>query len=140
MELDTVNHRLRVSIGELIADEPAETIARTAMRGRMGTDAHIAWRARTPDAGASLRYEVPVRWEGRWRDYTVTIEGRADVVRREGLGVVVEELKSTLRSGDWLAGIALSSAHAEQCGFYACLLYTSPSPRDRQKSRMPSSA
>ena len=25
-------------------------------------------------------------------------------------------------------------------GFYDCLLYTSPSPRDRQKSRMPSSA
>ena len=24
--------------------------------------------------------------------------------------------------------------------FYSCLLYTSPSPRDRQKSRMPSSA
>ena len=24
--------------------------------------------------------------------------------------------------------------------FYNCLLYTSPSPRDRQKSRMPSSA
>ena len=24
--------------------------------------------------------------------------------------------------------------------FFACLLYTSPSPRDRQKSRMPSSA
>ena len=32
----------------------------------------------------------------------------------------------------------------ERMGFfgilYACLLYTSPSPRDRQKSRMPSSA
>ena len=25
-------------------------------------------------------------------------------------------------------------------GFYACLLYTSPSPRDRTRSRMPSSA
>ena len=25
-------------------------------------------------------------------------------------------------------------------GFWICLLYTSPSPRDRQKSRMPSSA
>ena len=25
-------------------------------------------------------------------------------------------------------------------GLYYCLLYTSPSPRDRQKSRMPSSA
>ena len=26
------------------------------------------------------------------------------------------------------------------CDLYGCLLYTSPSPRDRQKSRMPSSA
>ena len=29
---------------------------------------------------------------------------------------------------------------ANQKGLEACLLYTSPSPRDRQKSRMPSSA
>ena len=29
---------------------------------------------------------------------------------------------------------------AEQAALYTCLLYTSPSPRDRQKSRMPSSA
>ena len=32
----------------------------------------------------------------------------------------------------------------EECGVFGifgiCLLYTSPSPRDRQKSRMPSSA
>ena len=28
----------------------------------------------------------------------------------------------------------------ENPGWYTCLLYTSPSPRDRQKSRMPSSA
>ena len=27
-----------------------------------------------------------------------------------------------------------------QCDFYVCLLYTSPSPRDRTRSRMPSSA
>ena len=27
-----------------------------------------------------------------------------------------------------------------EAGLYTCLLYTSPSPRDRQKSRMPSSA
>ena len=27
-----------------------------------------------------------------------------------------------------------------RAGFWRCLLYTSPSPRDRQKSRMPSSA
>ena len=28
----------------------------------------------------------------------------------------------------------------ERYNYYTCLLYTSPSPRDRQKSRMPSSA
>ena len=28
----------------------------------------------------------------------------------------------------------------EATAFYACLLYTSPSPRDRTRSRMPSSA
>ena len=28
----------------------------------------------------------------------------------------------------------------ERLEYYTCLLYTSPSPRDRQKSRMPSSA
>ena len=30
--------------------------------------------------------------------------------------------------------------HPEKLAIMACLLYTSPSPRDRQKSRMPSSA
>ena len=30
--------------------------------------------------------------------------------------------------------------HERNKGIYDCLLYTSPSPRDRQKSRMPSSA
>ena len=35
----------------------------------------------------------------------------------------------------------LSDEYKDKAGFYyACLLYTSPSPRDRQKSRMPSSA
>ena len=39
-----------------------------------------------------------------------------------------------------LAGNCASFANAVQYPIYACLLYTSPSPRDRQKSRMPSSA
>ena len=34
-------------------------------------------------------------------------------------------------------GVALIKRYAER---FFCLLYTSPSPRDRQKSRMPSSA
>ena len=37
-------------------------------------------------------------------------------------------------------GADLGAAAASTDAVYACLLYTSPSPRDRQKSRMPSSA
>ena len=33
-----------------------------------------------------------------------------------------------------------SAKHSLIVGSYACLLYTSPSPRDRTRSRMPSSA
>ena len=36
-------------------------------------------------------------------------------------------------------GKSIAAAMAQQ-GANVCLLYTSPSPRDRQKSRMPSSA
>ena len=40
-----------------------------------------------------------------------------------------------------LAGLILGgNKGAISVGCYVCLLYTSPSPRDRQKSRMPSSA
>ena len=49
-------------------------------------------------------------------------------------------------SGDALQQALLAAGHQLQQrqlvpdDRYACLLYTSPSPRDRQKSRMPSSA
>ena len=36
--------------------------------------------------------------------------------------------------------LALAGFKKKQVNVYTCLLYTSPSPRDRQKSRMPSSA
>ena len=39
-----------------------------------------------------------------------------------------------------LAGIFAMAAMVGWIGALTCLLYTSPSPRDRQKSRMPSSA
>ena len=38
------------------------------------------------------------------------------------------------------AQLAATRAQRDDVKAYACLLYTSPSPRDRQKSRMPSSA
>ena len=36
--------------------------------------------------------------------------------------------------------LGFASQHLKDMLKYGCLLYTSPSPRDRQKSRMPSSA
>ena len=59
--------------------------------------------------------------------------------------------KSIVETGTWNGGRAIEMALAafenadsiDYTGydlFEDCLLYTSPSPRDRQKSRMPSSA
>ena len=43
--------------------------------------------------------------------------------------------------GGGTVGCVLANRLTEDAGVsVACLLYTSPSPRDRQKSRMPSSA
>ena len=52
-------------------------------------------------------------------------------------------------SDEWDTDVVRGETSCAVCGFVAaqnmidpgaCLLYTSPSPRDRQKSRMPSSA
>ena len=61
--------------------------------------------------------------------------------------------REELQSGNPIIGIAQSGSDLSPCnrhflslskrikdGIRSCLLYTSPSPRDRQKSRMPSSA
>ena len=39
-----------------------------------------------------------------------------------------------------IAGVCAGLAERFDLPVWLCLLYTSPSPRDRQKSRMPSSA
>ena len=44
---------------------------------------------------------------------------------------VLEDLNLEVSAGEWLAIVGASGA---------CLLYTSPSPRDKRQSRMPSSA
>ena len=41
---------------------------------------------------------------------------------------------------DLLMSTKKMDGYIEGIEFHVCLLYTSPSPRDRQKSRMPSSA
>ena len=47
----------------------------------------------------------------------------------------------TKQAFDWAHEVRTEIAHHDSVERYTdCLLYTSPSPRDRQKSRMPSSA
>ena len=54
---------------------------------------------------------------------------------------VFDQVESAIESQilDYKPGVTLSGAVVD-VNLIGCLLYTSPSPRDRQKSRMPSSA
>ena len=83
---------------------------------------------------------------------SVTRIGDADVAhcsgmtRAEGSGDVFANDIGVSRQGDNNTGHLLpgdpcpSHSAPIAVGSTTCLLYTSPSPRDRQKSRMPSSA
>ena len=68
-------------------------------------------------------------WTGRKLDKTVSAE--VDL-NKNAKGRAGNYHKNLLAGSEKLAEIGKLSS--------ACLLYTSPSPRDRQKSRMPSSA
>ena len=60
-----------------------------------------------------------------------TLEGRRGI---EDYSKIVQPHSEGLINRVWYGG------GSERSATWACLLYTSPSPRDRQKSRMPSSA
>ena len=74
-------------------------------------------------------------------------DGIRDLVRSRGLGDVYKRQMYGLagkalaaRVDEVLAQIGLTGRAKERVKTYSCLLYTSPSPRDRTRSRMPSSA
>ena len=81
-------------------------------RGDMGFQIHAR------EFGAAYGSEGHV-WSGAPRDLTAAITGAGGYMTMNG---------DTRAADPLLAEV------------YTCLLYTSPSPRDRQKSRMPSSA
>ena len=54
--------------------------------------------------------------------------------------VVAAKIENTVFLGCQIPDDALCSLVKLGAHIFPCLLYTSPSPRDRQKSRMPSSA
>ena len=81
----------------------------------------------------NIAYQSPLLHKNSSRDYLLI----KNIFRRTKLYDFLENNvslldKFTIGDGD------RPDTVAEQ--MYGCLLYTSPSPRDRQKSRMPSSA
>ena len=54
-------------------------------------------------------------------------------------GMAAQELNVQVISNN-IANLRTTGFKKQTASFQDCLLYTSPSPRDRQKSRMPSSA
>ena len=83
----------------------------------------------------------------KFYDKHVLVTQKSDVYRnilrmccliREDNSLWEGEYLASLESGEFDQFLSVSDKKYIQ--FYICLLYTSPSPRDRQKSRMPSSA
>ena len=98
---------------------------------------------------ASNRLQIAAISELKHRDLAaglVTLEGKKTVIISVYLDItqdpVPEHLTKAInycKQKRFSILISMdSNAHSDIWGF--CLLYTSPSPRDRQKSRMPSSA
>ena len=80
-----------------------------------------------------VMYQVPCK------HYNRTYIGETKRTLRVRLG----EHKQAVRRGDPTNGITVHEIDWDDArvkSITPCLLYTSPSPRDRQKSRMPSSA
>ena len=74
----------------------------------------------------------------RWREANGAFRNRQQLLSVTGLGAKTFEQSAgflRIRSGD--NPLDMTGVHPET---YSCLLYTSPSPRDKRQSRMPSSA
>ena len=89
-------------------------------------------------AGEAGRVTVATNMAGRGTDIKINDEVR----ELGGLHVVGTEMHESSRIDQQLFGRCGRQGDPGTVQLYicACLLYTSPSPRDRQKSRMPSSA
>ena len=81
----------------------------------------------------TVEYEVP----GVTEIFGNNWKGKADIVNHDERLVIDLKTTSDIDRFKWSAS---KFNYDSQAYIYSCLLYTSPSPRDRTRSRMPSSA
>ena len=94
----------------------------------------------TPFDAVGIR-EALLREKYRTGQSFIIVPRIADLPDMEAyLSQTVPEVKYVTAHGQMAGGELETRMNAFYDGHYDCLLYTSPSPRDRQKSRMPSSA
>ena len=81
------------------------------------------------------------------REILLSLDYEIDMFSTESYSLTTKSMRvrKTLRRYDYVLFVQITDKvevhiSAKRSIFRSCLLYTSPSPRDRQKSRMPSSA
>ena len=80
---------------------------------------------------------VPATDLGEYEEYSVIFTNRSLNLMSDPFQTVMRDLSTCLQTTYQADKVAIIPGSGT---FGICLLYTSPSPRDRQKSRMPSSA
>ena len=84
---------------------------------------HVPWTTRAAEAGKHVLCEKPVGLSAG--------DAQALIGVRDRTGVVIQEAFMVRSAPQWVRALDVCRS---------CLLYTSPSPRDRTRYRMPSSA
>ena len=108
--------------------------------GRLGQDPEIRY---TPSGSAVA--SVNIATNDYWTDKQGEKQERTEWHSLVFWGKLADRAQSYLKKGSqvYVEGRLQTRDWEDQQGqkhYKTCLLYTSPSPRDRQKSRMPSSA
>ena len=88
------------------------------------------------NAGVLSIAVVMLMWHNAW----MARHGREIAAEMRQIGTAVSEGAKPLTALAIVVGLAVLREGSEVVLFLYCLLYTSPSPRDRTRSRMPSSA
>ena len=129
---------------EAVANNIKGTIALPHSYGRLqfGADLELHFRtmigtAKNPNVAAAIIIGIEPKWTKRIVDEVAKTGKPVEGFSIEGAGDIETIMRASKKAQEF--SIWASEKQREECPI-SCLLYTSPSPRDRTRSRMPSSA